>query len=53
MAAGGRYLRDRSLLDLEHDARQRRLGLWADAHPVAPWVWRDQCWKAAVCPERQ
>ncbi len=25
---------------LEVDARRRRRGLWADAHPVAPWDWR-------------
>lgn len=25
---------------LEAQARQARLGLWADAEPVPPWVWR-------------
>ena len=25
---------------LEDDARRHRRGLWADAHPVAPWEWR-------------
>ncbi len=25
---------------LEDDARKQRRGLWADAHPVAPWEWR-------------
>ena len=25
---------------LEEDARRHRRGLWADAHPVAPWEWR-------------
>jgi len=25
---------------LEDDARWHRRGLWADAHPVAPWRWR-------------
>ena len=25
---------------LEDDARRQRRGLWADAHPVAPWEWR-------------
>jgi len=24
----------------ENDARERRRGLWADPHPVAPWEWR-------------
>ncbi len=25
---------------LEDDARRQRRGLWADAHPIAPWEWR-------------
>ncbi len=25
---------------LEDEARRQRRGLWADAHPVAPWEWR-------------
>jgi micrococcal nuclease len=25
---------------LEDDAHRHRHGLWADAHPVAPWEWR-------------
>ena len=25
---------------LEDDARRNRRGLWADAHPIAPWEWR-------------
>lgn len=28
--------------DAEADARTRRLGLWADAEPLAPWDWRKQ-----------
>jgi hypothetical protein len=24
------------------DARKHRRGLWADAHPVAPWEWRKE-----------
>ena len=24
---------------LEADARRQRRGLWADAHPIAPWKW--------------
>jgi endonuclease YncB( thermonuclease family) len=25
---------------LEDEARRQRRGLWADAHPIAPWEWR-------------
>jgi endonuclease YncB( thermonuclease family) len=28
------------LYGLERDARVNRRGIWADAHPVAPWEWR-------------
>jgi endonuclease YncB( thermonuclease family) len=31
---------DAALSKLQHDARAQRLGLWADAEPVAPWEWR-------------
>jgi endonuclease YncB( thermonuclease family) len=31
---------DRSLYPLQEAARSDRLGLWADAEPIAPWNWR-------------
>jgi endonuclease YncB( thermonuclease family) len=31
---------DRSLYPLQEAARSDRLGLWADAEPIAPWEWR-------------
>lgn len=35
------YARARpDLRDLQARARAARRGLWADAHPVAPWLWR-------------
>ncbi|HET8598536.1 MAG TPA: thermonuclease family protein [Castellaniella sp.] len=43
---GGKYLRDASLAGLERQARQQGVGLWRDAHPVAPWDWRWKCWRA-------
>lgn len=43
---GGKYLRDRRLIALEQQARQKRRGLWQHANPVAPWTWRWACWKA-------
>lgn len=36
-----RYGKDhRHLAAVEADARARRVGLWADREPVAPWEWR-------------
>lgn len=46
---GGKYLRDRSLIDLEKKARTNKLGLWSEPNPVAPWVWRDVCWQKQKC----
>jgi endonuclease YncB( thermonuclease family) len=34
------YLRDQSLLQLETQARKARVGLWSDANPMPPWVYR-------------
>lgn len=35
-----RYVKDRSLYDLQDEARQAKRGLWADPTPVEPWEWR-------------
>ena len=34
--------RDDTLRVLEEQARTKKLGLWADPHPVPPWSWRKQ-----------
>jgi endonuclease YncB( thermonuclease family) len=47
--AKGKFLRDKSLLELEKSARQKKLGLWAEPGAVAPWEWRVQCWKNKKC----
>lgn len=47
--AKGKYLRDKSLPDLEKSARQKKLGLWAEPGAVAPWEWRVECWKNKKC----
>lgn len=35
-----RYSTDKMLYDLEKHAVERRLGLWADPDPIAPWEYR-------------
>jgi endonuclease YncB( thermonuclease family) len=47
--AKGKYLRDKSLPDLEKSARQKKLGLWAEPGAMAPWAWRVECWKNKKC----
>ena len=34
------YSDEKLLADAEIEARNNRVGLWADADPVAPWDWR-------------
>ena len=50
MASNGRYLRDRSLLQLQADAQKAHAGLWAGSRPVPPWEWRRDCWEQGNCP---
>lgn len=47
--AKGKYLRDRSLPELEKNARQKKIGLWSEPAAVAPWEWRVVCWKNKKC----
>jgi micrococcal nuclease len=47
--AKGKFLRDKSMPELEKSARQKKLGLWAEPGAVAPWEWRVQCWKNKKC----
>ena len=35
-----RYVTDRSLYQLQDEARAARRGLWADPSPMPPWEWR-------------
>lgn len=47
--AKGKYLRDKSLPELEKSARQKKLGMWSEPGAVAPWTWRVVCWKNKQC----
>ncbi len=35
-----KYSDDARLLELETQAREKNLGLWADPNPIPPWEWR-------------
>ena len=35
-----KYLTDQSIADLEKEAKSKKVGLWADPNPVAPWDFR-------------
>lgn len=35
-----RYVKDQSLYSLQNEAKEKRLGLWRDANPLAPWEYR-------------
>ncbi len=35
-----RYVKDQSLYSLQNEAKDKRLGLWRDAYPIAPWEYR-------------
>ncbi|PIQ18076.1 MAG: micrococcal nuclease, partial [Flavobacteriaceae bacterium CG18_big_fil_WC_8_21_14_2_50_34_36] len=37
-----RYSEDETLAALEKEAKKNKIGLWAEAEPVAPWVYRDK-----------
>ena len=35
-----KYSKDEVYAELEKIARGKRLGLWQEQHPIAPWEWR-------------
>ncbi|MDP3498162.1 MAG: thermonuclease family protein [Candidatus Nitrotoga sp.] len=35
-----KYTQEATLYQLEDEAKQHRLGLWADTEPTPPWAWR-------------
>lgn len=50
-AAGGRYLRAKSFVQLEAEAKAAKRGVWAGRNPIEPWTWRQRCWKGGDCPQ--
>jgi len=45
---GGRYLCDRSFVQKQAAAQAKKVGLWSDKSPVAPWEWR-KLWQKRQC----
>jgi len=48
--ANPRYLRDKSILQVQHEAEAQHRGLWTQPSPVPPWQWRRDCWQDGTCP---
>jgi len=44
-----RYVRNPATFALEDSAKTARRGLWQQADPVPPWVWRRVCWEQRIC----
>lgn len=44
-----RYLRDKSLKQVQAQAQAAGVGLWQGKNPTAPWVWRSECWQKKQC----
>ena len=47
--SNNRYLRDKTLPVIQEQAQKARRGLWQEKNPIAPWVWRVQCWQKKQC----
>jgi micrococcal nuclease len=37
-----RYVKNKNLFVYQQSAKQMQLGLWQDANPIPPWIWRKQ-----------
>ena len=46
-----KYSKDKGMEIEQSAARRARRGLWEDAYPVAPWLWRENCWKRGLCDQ--
>ncbi len=49
MEGRGKFMRDPELPVLEQQAKRDGAGIWQQARPVSPWVWRYQCWQQRQC----
>lgn len=44
-----KYSRDGDVRRAQDQAKRSGLGIWSDRNAVAPWAWRDSCWKWGNC----
>jgi|GEM_PF-534615 len=49
MQGHGKYMRDPAMPALQARARRAGKGIWREAAPVPPWVWRRRCWGQGHC----
>lgn len=47
------FIRGKHTMRLYGEARAARTGLWSDKKPVAPWVWRRDCWTGGFCEKAE
>jgi endonuclease YncB( thermonuclease family) len=48
--ADPRYLRDKTMLARQDEARAKQVGVWSSKDPVPPWQWRHTCWDGKTGP---
>ncbi|MBI5792573.1 MAG: thermonuclease family protein [Rhodocyclales bacterium] len=46
-----RYVRNPATYWHEDAARASRKGLWQQAEPIPPWLWRRACWEQGACAQ--
>lgn len=51
--ANPRYLRDKSVLTAQNEAKSAGRGLWSQPDPTPPWQWRNDCWREGACASVQ
>ncbi len=44
-----KFLRDKTLIQLQEQVKAEKKGLWADPKPIEPWQWRIKCWGQGQC----
>ncbi len=51
-SGNGRFLRAPELVAIQHQAQQKKIGIWgAKTAPIEPWRWRQECWIDQICAQ--